>query len=186
MTDQSESFEVHENLRFDVREGEFVTLLGPSGCGKTTLLRIVAGLDIDYQGEDQVYLMINVCKGCEYEDCLQCDPELEMDINREACQLCNKYKASMCEDCEQSEYIEITQDPDTEPEYRTIYGVNEYADLTTDTRPQPYNKQLANAWKQSPEKGIAALTLHTIQTNPKLLKAYSPELIEKHKQTLRE
>ena len=29
---------------FDVREGEFVSLLGPSGCGKSTALRIIAGL----------------------------------------------------------------------------------------------------------------------------------------------
>jgi len=29
---------------FDVRRGEFVTLLGPSGCGKTTLLNLIAGL----------------------------------------------------------------------------------------------------------------------------------------------
>ncbi|RKO67979.1 ABC transporter ATP-binding protein [Desulfofundulus salinus] len=29
---------------FEVREGEFVTILGPSGCGKSTILRIVAGL----------------------------------------------------------------------------------------------------------------------------------------------
>ncbi len=29
---------------FDVREGEFLTLLGPSGCGKTTTLHVVAGL----------------------------------------------------------------------------------------------------------------------------------------------
>ena len=29
---------------FDVRPGEFLTLLGPSGCGKTTTLHIVAGL----------------------------------------------------------------------------------------------------------------------------------------------
>lgn len=29
---------------FDIREGEFVSLLGPSGCGKSTALRIVAGL----------------------------------------------------------------------------------------------------------------------------------------------
>jgi NitT/TauT family transport system ATP-binding protein len=30
--------------QFDVRRGEFLSLLGPSGCGKSTALRIVAGL----------------------------------------------------------------------------------------------------------------------------------------------
>ncbi|MFN3606424.1 MAG: ABC transporter ATP-binding protein [Cypionkella sp.] len=33
-----------EDASFDVRAGEFITLVGPSGCGKSTLLRIVAGL----------------------------------------------------------------------------------------------------------------------------------------------
>jgi NitT/TauT family transport system ATP-binding protein len=33
-----------ERLDFDVRPGEFVSLLGPSGCGKSTALRIIAGL----------------------------------------------------------------------------------------------------------------------------------------------
>jgi iron(III) transport system ATP-binding protein len=32
-------------ISFDVRPGEFVTLLGPSGCGKTTTLRSIAGLE---------------------------------------------------------------------------------------------------------------------------------------------
>jgi ABC-type nitrate/sulfonate/bicarbonate transport system ATPase subunit len=35
---------VHEGLRFDVRENEFICVCGPSGCGKTTLLDILAGL----------------------------------------------------------------------------------------------------------------------------------------------
>ena len=32
---------VHEGLRFDVRENEFLCIAGPSGCGKTTLLDIL-------------------------------------------------------------------------------------------------------------------------------------------------
>ncbi len=33
-----------EHFDFELRAGEFVSLLGPSGCGKSTALRIVAGL----------------------------------------------------------------------------------------------------------------------------------------------
>ena len=33
-------------ISLDVFESEFVCFLGPSGCGKTTLLRAIAGLDI--------------------------------------------------------------------------------------------------------------------------------------------
>jgi len=39
-----------DNVSLSAAEGEFVVLLGPSGCGKTTLLRIVAGLDRDFDG----------------------------------------------------------------------------------------------------------------------------------------
>lgn len=34
-----------EDVKLEIREGEFVSIVGPSGCGKSTLLRIVAGLD---------------------------------------------------------------------------------------------------------------------------------------------
>ena len=35
---------VLQNVNFDVRQGEIVSLIGESGCGKTTLLRIIQGL----------------------------------------------------------------------------------------------------------------------------------------------
>lgn len=31
-------------VNFDVKDGEFLSILGPSGCGKTTILRILIGL----------------------------------------------------------------------------------------------------------------------------------------------
>jgi sulfate transport system ATP-binding protein len=43
-----------DNVSFEVKEGELVTLLGPSGCGKSTILRIIAGLETPDRGE--IYL----------------------------------------------------------------------------------------------------------------------------------
>jgi len=42
------------DISFDVRPGEFVSLVGPSGCGKTTLLRLINGLIAADEGEVSV------------------------------------------------------------------------------------------------------------------------------------
>ncbi len=45
-----EAIRVLEIDELAVRPGEFLCIVGPSGCGKTTLLRIVAGFDLDFEG----------------------------------------------------------------------------------------------------------------------------------------
>jgi lipoprotein-releasing system ATP-binding protein len=44
-------FHVLKELTFDIRKGEFVSIMGKSGCGKSTLLYILSTMDTDYKGE---------------------------------------------------------------------------------------------------------------------------------------
>jgi iron(III) transport system ATP-binding protein len=50
LTKEFGSFTALRDVSLDVSEGELVCFLGPSGCGKTTLLRIIAGLEIQTEG----------------------------------------------------------------------------------------------------------------------------------------
>lgn len=42
---KNNSLRVLEDINFEIREGEFVSILGPSGCGKSTFLNILAGFE---------------------------------------------------------------------------------------------------------------------------------------------
>lgn len=39
------NYKAVDNVNFNIRNGEFFSLLGPSGCGKTTIIRMIAGFE---------------------------------------------------------------------------------------------------------------------------------------------
>lgn len=49
-TASGETLEVLRDLHIEVEENEFACVIGPSGCGKTTTLRVLLGLDRDFEG----------------------------------------------------------------------------------------------------------------------------------------
>ncbi len=44
-------FHVLKDISFQVKQGEFATIMGKSGCGKSTLLYILSTMDTDYEGK---------------------------------------------------------------------------------------------------------------------------------------
>jgi lipoprotein-releasing system ATP-binding protein len=49
-----EKSQVLKGLTFEVRKGEFVSVMGKSGCGKSTLLYLLSTMDTAYEGELRV------------------------------------------------------------------------------------------------------------------------------------
>ncbi len=54
-----------KNLTFDIKDGEFFSIVGPSGCGKTTVLSLISGLMPLSSG--QIYINGNPVKGTSAE-----------------------------------------------------------------------------------------------------------------------
>ena len=52
---QGRPVEALRNINLAVGEGEFVCVVGPSGCGKSSLLRIVAGLEREFEGRASLW-----------------------------------------------------------------------------------------------------------------------------------
>ena len=132
--------------------------------------------NLEYQEDagdsEHLYLLIDSCKYCDKQEIMELN-----DIEDEA---------ELCEYCEISEYIEIMLDNDAETEYKTIYGINEYADIENNIQPTPFNPTLAAAWTDSPQKGISALILNTIDENPELKEGFTKELIQRSREALKD
>ncbi|MDM1074323.1 ABC transporter ATP-binding protein [Empedobacter brevis] len=47
---QPTEFQVLKNIHFEVKKGEFLSMIGKSGSGKSTLLYILSTMDTDYKG----------------------------------------------------------------------------------------------------------------------------------------
>ncbi len=123
--------------------------------------------DIDISYEDTAIINLNVCSDCEFKD-----------KNSEECNF-----------CELSETLTVELDTyDKTEHYKTIFGTDDFYDLTKPkpTKNKDWNPFLKKNWDKSPEKGLSALILNTIEELPQLTHAFSKELIEKSKKDVEE
>lgn len=47
-------YKASDNVNFGIEKGKLIALLGPSGSGKTTILRMIAGLE--HQDDGDIYI----------------------------------------------------------------------------------------------------------------------------------
>ncbi len=50
-TDKEKNVKALDDINLEIKEGSFVSIIGGSGCGKSTMLRIIGGLETEYDGE---------------------------------------------------------------------------------------------------------------------------------------
>ncbi|MFN8277994.1 MAG: ABC transporter ATP-binding protein [Chitinophagales bacterium] len=51
---EPEPFQVLKDVSFEVKRGEFLSIIGKSGCGKSTLLYLLSTLDTEYEGNIEI------------------------------------------------------------------------------------------------------------------------------------
>ncbi|MEI0559823.1 ABC transporter ATP-binding protein [Brachyspira intermedia] len=51
LTKKFDNYTAVDNVNFEIKDGEFFSLLGASGCGKTTILRMIAGFEKPSSGD---------------------------------------------------------------------------------------------------------------------------------------
>lgn len=49
--DKEKTVKALDDINLEIGEGSFVSIIGGSGCGKSTMLRIIGGLETEYEGE---------------------------------------------------------------------------------------------------------------------------------------
>ena len=59
-------FHVLKDINFQIKRGEFSTIMGKSGCGKSTLLYILSTMDTEYEGE--LYINNKLITGQEHRN----------------------------------------------------------------------------------------------------------------------
>lgn len=63
---QPTEFQVLKNISFEVKKGEFLSMIGKSGSGKSTLLYVLSTMDTDYNGE--LYIDNQLMTGLSKDD----------------------------------------------------------------------------------------------------------------------
>ena len=91
---------------------------------KAEYLKPSVVIDLEDGSEDHIYLMLDVCTGCN----IKANP-LDYGISQEDL---NDPDFDLCVECNQQETIEVFKDNDADPSFKVMfpYGQNNYTDLT--------------------------------------------------------